>query len=379
MPSGEKGRVVVAMSGGVDSSMAAAILKEEGYEVIGLTMHLWDVASNDPHEGHPTPGIKQNSGSCCSPDDLRDARRVADQIGIPHYVVNFRKAFAEEVVEYFVEEYLQARTPNPCVRCNERIKFGFLLRKAEELGARALATGHYARIILDPHRKRYLLLRGKDPRKDQSYFLFSLTQDQMAKGLFPLGEKSKVEIRQQAVKLGLRAAYKKESQEVCFIPDNDYRRFVEMRKGKEISRPGEIVDRQGKVLGHHRGLYSYTIGQRRGLRIAAPHPHYVLALEAENNRVVAGVKEELLVQGLVAKGLNWISFPGLEGEVEALVQIRYRHSGAEAVLSPIKAKDGEGKVRVIFKSPQKSVTPGQAAVFYRGDEVLGGGWIEKAL
>ena len=367
------------MSGGVDSSMAAAILKEEGYEVIGLTMHLWDVASNDSYEGHPLQGSQRNSGSCCSPGDLRDARRVADQIGIPHYVVNLRKAFEEEVVEYFVEEYLKARTPNPCVRCNERIKFGFLLKKAEEVGARALATGHYARIILDRLRNRYLLLRGQDRNKDQSYFLFSMTQDQMTKVLFPLGERSKVEIRQQAIKLGLRAAHKKESQEICFIPDNDYRRFVEMRKGKEISRPGEIVDRQGKVLGLHRGLYSYTIGQRRGLRIAAPQPHYVLALEAEKNRVVAGVKEELTAQGLVAGGLNWISFPRLEGEMEALVQIRYRHPGAPAVLSPMNQKDGEGKVQVVFKSPQKSVTPGQAVVFYRGDEVLGGGWIEKAF
>jgi len=366
----KKGRVAVAMSGGLDSSMAAAFLKEEGYEVIGLTMHLWD----------QTQDGRGNFGRCCSPEDIRDARRVADQIGIPHYVVNLRKAFEGEVVDYFVQEYLKGRTPNPCVRCNDRIKFGLLLRKAEELKAKALATGHYARIEWDRSEKekksrRHLLLRGSDRNKDQSYFLFSLTQEQMGKILFPLGEKSKTEVRQQALRRGLRVAQKSESQEICFVPDDDYRRFVETRKGREISKPGEIVNRQGKVLGFHRGLYSYTIGQRRGLGIAAPHPYYVLELDTEGNRVVAGRKEELGANGLVAAGVNWISFPQLEGEVEALVQIRYRHRGVQAVLSPLEG----GKVRVEFRTPQRSVTPGQAAVFYQNEEVLGGGWIEKAL
>jgi tRNA-specific 2-thiouridylase len=305
---------------------------------------------------------------------------VADQIGIPHYVVNLRRAFEDEVVDYFVEEYLKGRTPNPCVRCNDRIKFSLLLRKAEELKAKALATGHYARIEWDRSEKekksrRYLLLRGSDRNKDQSYFLFSLTQEQMGKIFFPLGEKSKAEVRQQALKRGLRVAQKSESQEICFVPDDDYRRFVETRKGREISKPGEIINRQGKVLGFHRGLYSYTIGQRRGLGIAAPHPYYVLALDTEGNRVVAGVKEELGADGLVAAGVNWISFRQLEGQVEALVQIRYRHRGVQAVLSPLEG----GKVRVEFRTPQRSVTPGQAAVFYQNEEVLGGGWIEKAL
>ncbi len=364
---GKKDRVVVAMSGGVDSSLTAAILKDEGYEVIGLTMHLWD----------QTEDGQGKFGRCCSPEDILDARRVAEQIGIPHYVVNLRKAFEKEVVDYFADEYLRGRTPNPCIKCNEQIKFILLLKKAEELNAAALATGHYARIEWDPGNrgaKRYFLLRGKDRSKDQSYFLFPLTQEQMAKVVFPLGEKSKREVREQALSMGLRVARKAESQEICFIPDDDYRKFVEERKGK-VGHPGEIVDRQGKVLGIHSGIHAYTVGQRHGLGIAGPRPYYVLALDVEKNRVVAGHQEDLMSPGLIAGEVNWISYPGLKAKMDALVQIRYRHPGVAAVLSPLRG----GKIQVNFHAPQKSVTPGQAAVFYRGDEVLGGGWIEKAL
>jgi len=353
------------MSGGVDSSTAAAILKDQGHEVIGLTMHLWDEDSDKLGNGE-RPG---------SVDGIRDARRVADQIGIPHYAINLRKSFEEEVVEDFVTEYLYGRTPNPCIRCNERIKFGLLLRKAEELGAKALATGHYARITFDPGRKRYLLLKGRDRSKDQSYFLFSMTQEQLGKVLFPLGEKVKGDVRGVAERLGLQVAQKKESQEICFVPENDYRRFVEQRMGETIGRPGEIINRQGKRLGHHRGIYSYTIGQRRGLGIANPHPLYVLALDVEKNCVIAGERDELMTSGLVAAGLNWISISKLEEKMDCLVQIRYRHPGAPAILTPLEG----GKVRVEFQNPQRGVTPGQAAVFYRGDEVVGGGWIEKPL
>ncbi len=363
-----KERMVVAMSGGVDSSTAAALLKEEGYEVIGLTMRLWD-----------TPQEETQSSGCCSPEDIRDARRVADQIGIPHYVINLKKAFEEEVVQNFIDEYLAGRTPNPCIHCNDRIKFGFLLRKAAELEARALATGHYARILPAPPRStggdRLLLLRGKHRAKDQSYFLFTLRQDQMRRIAFPLGALTKSEVRETALRMGLRVADKNESQEVCFIPGNDYRRFLEERKGKDILKPGEIVDRRGKRLGLHKGLPSYTVGQRRGLGIAGPHPYYVLALDGQYNRLIAGTRDDLSAEGFIAGKVNWIPFSEPGEILGAQVQIRYRHPAAEASISPL----GGGRVKVEFQIPQKSVTPGQAAVFYRGEEVLGGGWIEKSL
>jgi len=367
----KKGCIAVAMSGGLDSSMAAVLLKEKGYKVIGLTMDLGIPASSkdSPSSGNEVPS-----------EIVGAARRVAEQIGISHTTIDLRQEFEENVVQYFVSEYLKGRTPNPCIRCNDRIKFGFLLEKAKSLGARALATGHYARIRKFCGEKQgtpaqHLLLRGKDREKDQSYFLFSLSQEQLSRVIFPLGERTKEEVRAEARRRRLRAAERAESQENCFIPENDYRRFLESRMGKNFFQPGPIVNRDRKVLGSHKGLHSFTIGQRRGLRIAAPHPLYVLALEPEENRVVAGSREELSARGLVAQGVHWIAFPNLAGTLEALVQIRYRHPGTPAVLSPL----GGEKVQVEFATPQKSVTPGQAAVFYRGDEVLGGGWIEKAL
>ena len=358
-------KIAVAMSGGVDSSTAASLLKEEGHEVIGLTMRLWDYPADDP----------KKPGSCLVPAHVAEARRVADQIGISHHVISLEEPFEKEIISYFVDEYLRGRTPNPCVICNQRIKFHALLKKAEELGAEALATGHYARIFWDPQASRFKLYRGRDRRKDQSYFLFLLTQEQMGKILLPLGDKSKTEVRAKASRLGLPVAQKSESQEICFIPDDDYRKFVETRKGKEITMAGKIVNRQGQELGRHQGIYAYTIGQRRGLGIAAPHPHYVLGLDAEKNSVIVGKNEELFSAGLMAREVNWVSIPPPEGKIEAAVQIRYRHPGASGALVPLEG----GKVRVEMTPPQRAVTPGQAAVFYRGDEVLGGGWIEKTL
>jgi tRNA-specific 2-thiouridylase len=358
-------KIAVAMSGGVDSSTAAALLKEEGHEVIGLTMRLWDAPPDPP----------ENPGSCLVPAPVAEARRVAAQIGISHYVIPLQEEFEKEIIGYFVDEYLRGRTPNPCVVCNQRIKFQALLKKAEELGARALATGHYARIGADPETSRFRLWRGRDRRKDQSYFLFRLTQEQLGKILLPLGDKTKPEVREIARRLGLPVAQKSESQEICFIPDDDYRKFLESRKGKEIALPGKIVNRQGQELGRHHGIYAYTIGQRRGLGIAAAHPHYVLDLDAEKNFVVAGKNEELFSAGLIAREVNWISLPPPKGIMAADVQIRYRHPGAPGVLVPLE----EGSVRVELKIPQRAVTPGQAVVFYRGDEVLGGGWIARTL
>jgi tRNA-specific 2-thiouridylase len=358
-------KIAVAMSGGVDSSTAAAILKEEGHEVFGLTMHLWD----------SLPGAPGEAGSCPAPGHVAEARRVAEQLGISHQVIPLQEPFASEIVGYFVDEYLRGRTPNPCVLCNRRIKFGALLKKAEELGASALATGHYARIQWEPSASRFKLRRGRDRRKDQSYFLFLLGQEQMGKILLPLGDKVKDEVREQAFRLNLPAARKAESQEICFIPDNDYRKFVETRKGEGIAKAGKIVNAQGQVLGLHEGIYAYTVGQRRGLGIAAPHPHYVLALDPGKNTVIAGRNEELFTAGLTVRAVNWVSIPPPEGKIEADVQIRYRHPGAPGTLVPLEG----GRVRVELKIPQRAVTPGQAAVFYRGDEVLGGGWIEKNL
>lgn len=360
--------VVVAMSGGVDSSVAAALLCERGYRVIGVTMNLWDY---DRVGGN----VNRDSG-CCSIDTMDDARAVCHVLGIPHFVVNFREEFEATVTEHFVREYLEGRTPNPCVRCNTYVKWGALLRKARELGADFIATGHYARITYDDARERYLLRRGVDRDKDQSYALWGIRPAGLRKTLLPVGEFTKTEVRQIASRLGLRTAAKPESQEICFIPDDNYGRFLRAKVPElQEVEGGEIVDRHGRIVGRHRGYPFYTVGQRRGLGLSLGRPVYVTAIDPENNRVVVGDGDELLAQGLIATNINWVSIDGIDSPRPAEVKIRYRDPGAAATLYP----EPGGRLRVLFSSPQRAVTPGQSAVFYDGDVVLGGGVIDKAI
>lgn len=354
-------RVIVAMSGGVDSSVAAALLKEQGYEVIGISMRLIGYAE----------GVER-VGGCCSIDDLNDARRVCDQLDIPFYVVNLENAFREKVIDRFISEYLSGRTPNPCVLCNQRLKFEILLNKARELEANYLATGHYARIIFDDPSKRYQLIKGIDPGKDQSYFLFTLTQEQLKSVLFPLGGMKKEEVRRLAQKYDLRVAEKVESQEICFIPDDNYSKFIQEKVSSDAVKPGDIVDSSGKVLGRHSGIHKYTIGQRKGLGISSPKPLYVTGFDLEKKHVIVGEEEGLYSISLLVDEVNWLSITRPEVNVEAKVKIRYRHDGELGVIMP----DSMDGVMVEFKQPVKSITPGQAAVFYDGDIVLGGGWIK---
>ncbi|HEX9022683.1 MAG TPA: tRNA 2-thiouridine(34) synthase MnmA [Geobacteraceae bacterium] len=358
-------RVVVAMSGGVDSSVTAALLKERGYDVIGVSMQVWDYSKFSHADG-------EKFGSCCSLDDIHDARRVAEQIGIPFYVVNFEEEFQRHVIDDFVAEYFRGRTPNPCVRCNQWVKFSLLLKKARDLAADFLATGHYARIVED-QKGHFHLLKGVDEGKDQSYFLFTLTQEQLAATLFPLGGMSKQEVRRLAAGYGLRVAEKGESQEICFVPDNDYVRFLdEARPG--AASPGDIVDSRGNVMGRHNGTYRYTVGQRKGLGVAHSHPLYVLGVDVAANTVIVGEKDELLSHGLLAADVNWIA-PAPVSASEATCKIRYRHRPVSCRILPLEGN----RVEVRFPRPERAVTPGQAVVFYDGEEVLGGGWIEESI
>jgi tRNA-uridine 2-sulfurtransferase len=362
--------IAVAMSGGVDSSTVAALLREQGHQIVGLTMQLWN-QRRLPDGAGDGPRVHR----CCSLDDVYDARRVAQHLGFPFYVVNFERQFEDAVVRPFVADYLAGRTPIPCARCNSFLKFDDLIRLARQLGAERLATGHYARIRRDPASGRYELLRALDPAKDQSYFLFGLTQEQLARTVFPLGEMNKTEVREAARAASLPVAEKPESQEICFVPSGKYSEFIEayMREqGTPLSpASGEIATAEGDVVGRHGGVHRYTVGQRRGLGLAGGPPLYVLEIDAARNRLIVGENAALGRDCCEVRDVNWIAAEGGAEPIEAEVKIRYRHPSARARIEPL----APGLARVHFETPQRAVTPGQAAVFYRGEVVLGGGWI----
>src|SRR6266436_4305826 len=367
-------KIAVAMSGGVDSSAAAAILKEQGHELVGFTMQLWNQRRgiSVDENGEPLPS------RCCSLDDVYDARRVAEELGFPFYVLNLEQEFERDVVQPFVVSYLNGETPIPCVACNSRLKFASLDKLAASLGCEKVATGHYARVDFEAATCRYRLLRGSDPGKDQSYFLWELTQDQLSRALFPLGEMSKPEVREVARQNHLATAEKQESQEICFVPDGDYAGFIDRYleaedASEQIPERGELIDSQGQVVGTHTGIHRYTVGQRRGIGISAERPLYVISIDAAKNQVTVGSPDELLSHEFLAAGVNWIALDSPSEPVLAEVRVRYRHEAAPATITPVAGE----RARVTFDEPQRAITPGQATVFYRGDEVVGGGWIVK--
>ena len=349
------------MSGGVDSSATAALLLEQGYDVVGITLKLW-----------PQDCVSRAEDKCCGPQAVTDARAVCHKLGIPYYLIDEAAEFQKHVIQYFADEYKAGRTPNPCVMCNQNLKFGRLLSRANQLGAQYIATGHFARLEKSPDGTRTLLRRGRDLRKDQSYFLFSLRQDQLARAMFPLGDKTKRDTREVARHCQLKTADKEESMEICFVPDNDYGRFLQQAKLLEKHR-GEIVDLQGRVLGYHDGVEFYTIGQRKGLGLSSPKPLYVTELDPITNRVVVGEDSALERDEFIAERCNWIAYDSPPEQLQATVKIRYAHSGAPATVTPLSG----GKAQVKLHAPQRAITPGQAAVFYQDDLVLGGGWITR--
>ncbi len=357
-----KGKVLMAMSGGIDSTVAAMLLIEQGYELVGVTFRSWDSISK---------ACMEHETGCCSVDSIFEAKKIATDLGFEHQILDIRELFKETVIGNFVSEYLKGRTPNPCVVCNEFIKWGALIDKADELGCNYIATGHYAKIGCEDG--RYFIRKGKDLTKDQSYFLWRLSQENLKRTLFPLGDFTKLEVRQMAADRGyIKLSKKRESQEICFVPDNDYRNFLNNNSPEYLTiKPGNYIDKQGKVLGQHKGFPNYTIGQRKGLQIALGQPMYVTHINAATNEVTLGTKDDLLSNIVVVSNCNFMKMQPNAKPIKAMVRIRYRSSGGSATLEPI----GD-KIKITFDNPIDSVTPGQSAVFYDGDDLLGGGFID---